>query len=1133
MTRNFTKSFWPSLPRKIIGSRFTRITLSLAISAMIVESFLPPRMLHPDVTSGTSAGDREDRVADRLFKSALTDAVGSTFPTLEGTEAVKHVKQRKLYGSLREAMQAAVYQIEREAAAPGDAPPTYHAFNPANNLDAYFTPEGTQLICRRNGRSRRGLACGEARLSMELKGYGYGQDLTALDPVASDQINVSNQRIENARTAAGSGERVLTEWYENKPDGLEQGFTIAVKPKVAGHGTWLNISLEVKGSLRAKQQKGDKGIFLETDKGERVLAYGGLRAEDSVGRELTARMSVEGTKVGLMVDDQEAVYPLTIDPTFVFQQKVIAGDGQAGDLFGYHVAISGDTALVGAFGVNSSQGAAYVFVRNGSTWSQQQKLTAADGQAGDQLGWSVSINGDTAVVGAPGVSGRRGAAYLFVRNSSTWSQQQKLTAADEQAGDLFGYDVAVSGDTALVGAEGVNGFQGAAYVFVRSSSAWSQQQKLTAADGQAFDEFGISVSVSGDTALIGAPGVNGFQGAVYVFVRTSGAWSQQQKLTAADGQQGDAFGSVSISGVTAVVGAEHAAGAKTNQGAAYVFVSNSGVWSQQQKLTAADGEVSDAFGGSVSVSVDTVVVGATSANVGRGAVYVFVRNSGVWSQQQKLTAPDGQENDGFGFVSIAGNTAVVGAFGANSCQGAAYLFLAPCPTIAISPSSLPSSPVGSPYPSTTFTQSGGVGSVTFSESGTLPTGLAVSTDGVLSGTPTQTGHFPITVSATDSNGCTGAVNVIIVIDCQTITVDPTAVPVGTVGFAYSANFTEVGGIGTIRFSEIGALPTGLTFSAGVLSGTPTQTGLFTIAITATDSNNCAGTRDYTISVVVPSNLAPRTFASGSGNDNNPCNLGAPCRTIGAALNAVAAGGEVVVLDSAGYGPFLVNKAVTIVASQGVYAGVSVFSGDGITIGAGPADLVILRGLTVNGLGGSNGIVFNSGRALFVERCVINGFLANGLNFKGVGWLFSKDSTIRNNAGAAIRLAGSMSALASASIDSVRLEANGAGLVVFDGGRASIRNSVLSGNSTGLAVTPSMAPAEINIDKCLIANNGTGVLSQGSGGGIGTIRIAKCVITDNGLGLSQQTLGVLLSGGRNKLGGNATNSTGTIGNYTVR
>jgi hypothetical protein len=190
--------------------------------------------------------------------------------------------------------------------------------------------------------------------------------------------------------------------------------------------------------------------------------------------------------------------------------------GAANDLFGRTVAIAGagDTVLVGArfddVGANTNQGSAYVFVRSGSTWTQQAKLTAADGVATDLFGNSVALSGDTALVGAyyddVGAIGGEGSAYVFVRSGSTWTQQAQLTAADSANSDQFGISVALSGDTALVGAwlnDVVTTDQGAAYVFVRSGSTWTQQARLTVADGAPFDQFGFSVALggSGDTAL--------------------------------------------------------------------------------------------------------------------------------------------------------------------------------------------------------------------------------------------------------------------------------------------------------------------------------------------------------------------------------------------------------------------------------------------------------------------------------------------------------------------------------------------------------------------------------------------------------------------------------------------------------
>ena len=270
-------------------------------------------------------------------------------------------------------------------------------------------------------------------------------------------------------------------------------------------------------------------------------------------------------------DSPGAAYVFTRSgTTWTQQQKLTASDGSFINEFGISVSVSGDTAVVGAF-QQQPVAAAYVFVRSGTTWTQQQKLTASDPVAGDDFGFSVSVSGDTAVVGASfaafGGSVSQGKAYVFVRSGTTWTQQQKLTASDGVAGDLFGFSVSVGGDTAVVGATG-NNSRGAAYVFVRSGTTWTQQQKLTASDGLAGDAFGTSVSVSGDTAVVGAIG-NNSQGAAYVFVRNGTTWTQQQKLTASDGVAGDFFGrSVSVDQGTAVIGAQ----AKNSaQGAAYVF----------------------------------------------------------------------------------------------------------------------------------------------------------------------------------------------------------------------------------------------------------------------------------------------------------------------------------------------------------------------------------------------------------------------------------------------------------------------------------------------------------------------------------------------------------------------------------
>ena len=355
------------------------------------------------------------------------------------------------------------------------------------------------------------------------------------------------------------------------------------------------------------------------------------------------------------------------DPTSPLENKLTASDGAQGDKFGYSVSIDGDTAVIGATGSNSDS--AYVYVRTNGVWSEQAKLTASDGTAGDNFGTSVSIDGDTAVIGAPFDDDNdynSGSAYVYVRSNGVWTEQQKLTASDGAADDQFGLSVSIAGDTAVIGAhnddDNGNG-SGSAYVYVRSNGVWSEQQKLTASDGAQDDYFGYSVSIDGDTAVIGAwrdddDGNGSDSGSAYVYVRTNGVWSEQAKLTASDGTAGDNFGtSVSIDGDTAVIGAYADDNDNDNDygsdfsGSAYVYVRSNGVWSEQAKLSASDGDFEDLFGWSVSISGDTAVIAVMQDDdngFNSGSAYVFVRSNGVWSEQQKLTASDGAAGDYFG-----------------------------------------------------------------------------------------------------------------------------------------------------------------------------------------------------------------------------------------------------------------------------------------------------------------------------------------------------------------------------------------------------------------------------------------------------------------------------------------------------
>ncbi|MEN8130027.1 MAG: choice-of-anchor D domain-containing protein [Pseudomonadota bacterium] len=387
--------------------------------------------------------------------------------------------------------------------------------------------------------------------------------------------------------------------------------------------------------------------------------------------------------------------------------KLVAGDAEASDYLGYSVAVDGDTALVGVYGdddLGSEAGAAYVFTRDSAgVWSQQQKLTASDGAADDRFGWAVAVQGDTAVIGKESwdfFAPPPGAAYLFTRDSAGgWSEQQKLTAYDGEAGDYFGEALALSGDTVVVGAYGdddMGDSSGSAYVFTRDSAGlWSLQQKLLASHDTSGENFGRSVGLDGDTAVISAIGYdyNGTlidSGMAYVFTRDSaGVWSEQGALIPSDNADYNQFGkSVAVSGDTLVVGCSGDDQIAYNTGAAYVFTRDTGgVWSEWQKLIASDASYNESFGFAVDLDGDNLVVGAyldDDNGTDSGSAYVFTRDAGgVWSEQLKLLASDGLAYDYFGgygtkAVGISGSTVIGGAalhdtlLGANT--GAAYLF---------------------------------------------------------------------------------------------------------------------------------------------------------------------------------------------------------------------------------------------------------------------------------------------------------------------------------------------------------------------------------------------------------------------------------------------------------------------------
>jgi hypothetical protein len=567
----------------------------------------------------------------------------------------------------------------------------HRARNDAHSLSVTFDAGAMTL------RPTMGSSPWEARLRTSCIGRA-----AQCDPPPIDAVHVHGSRIEHVRGP-------WREWFENGPLGVEQGFTIEERPP--GDGEIL-VAIAIDGlraSLRETGGSSAQEASLHASRGgPSLVRVHGLRAFDAGGRSLRTWMTTDGAVLGLHVDDRDARYPIAIDPVYGSEIATLAGaDGAAYDEAGVSVSLSGDTAIVGANHHNPSgkndAGAAYVFVRSVGSWSEQAKLVASDGLAGDLLGHSVAVATDIAIAGAPwsdpATKSMAGAAYVFARSGTVWAQQAKLVASDGAASEYFGWAVSATGDTVVVGARDANvsgkAGAGAAYVFVRSGTTWTEQAKLVASDGLASDKFGESVSASGDTVLVGAVGRSSAKGAAYVFVRTGTTWTEQARLTASDALQSDFFGrSVSLSGDTAIAGAYGADPAGTSgAGAAYVFVRSGTTWSQQAKLVASDALPSDSFGRSVSVSIDSAVIGAhyvdTTTKVDAGAAYVFRRSGTTWTQEAKLVAPAPNSFDLFGeAVSLSGDTVLCGAHRADPSGridgGAGYAYrLAPTKMLGV------------------------------------------------------------------------------------------------------------------------------------------------------------------------------------------------------------------------------------------------------------------------------------------------------------------------------------------------------------------------------------------------------------------------------------------------------------------
>ncbi|MCO6511583.1 MAG: hypothetical protein J5I65_12395 [Aridibacter famidurans] len=593
------------------------------------------------------------------------------------------------YSSLAEAVEAAQYSIYPVAGPDSYERKVLEAHNPANSFTGRFSEEGLELLPL-SGKS-------SWRLAVSFAGFGRGSGIQGVDRGESRVLEGRKSLVTDYVSESG---QAVIEWFINKKDGLEQGWTIQEKPD--GDEESLEIVLATNGDLLPASAGGGQAINFVDRSGAKVLRYDRLKSWDAAGRALPTRIVSEGRRIFISVDDSDAVYPVTVDPFFSESTKLSQSDAQPDDYFGFTVSVSGDTAVVGMLPIRPIPGFAFVFSRNNGgagAWGEVTKIASPDGAAGDEFGSAVSISNDTLIIGAPiaGDSGA-GSAYLYGRNqggAENWGLISKLQASDATAGNEFGYSVAINGDTAVVGSIGDAGNTGSAYIFGRNTGGpevWGQIRKLQASDAQFDDGFGFAVSIYGDRVAVGAPGnddLGSDSGSVYLFGRNQGGadnWGEITKRVSSDGNASDFFGeSVSIGPDVLAVGASGNDDAGSNSGSAYIFEKSTGGadnWGEVKKLTPDDSTAGAVFGFVVSVDGDRVAIGSpghAGNGPNSGAVYVFLRNLGgadEWGQKQMLTASDGQSNEAFGYsLSLNGDSIVIGAVDLDgSSSGSAYVF---------------------------------------------------------------------------------------------------------------------------------------------------------------------------------------------------------------------------------------------------------------------------------------------------------------------------------------------------------------------------------------------------------------------------------------------------------------------------
>ncbi len=554
--------------------------------------------------------------------------------------------------------------------------------------------------------------------------------------------------------------------------------------------------------------------------------------------------------------------------------KLVGTNGSATAEQGRSVAISadGNTAIIGGFDDNGGLGAAWVFTRSGSSWAQQGTKLVGTGNTGlAEQGQSVSISadGNTAIVGGFMDNSGVGAAWIFIRSGGTWTQQgSKLVGTSSIGAAQQGRSVSLSadGNTAIVGGYQDNSNAGAAWIYTRSGSAWTQQgSKLvgTGNTGNANQGYAVSLSADGNTAIVGGLADNSFLGAAWVYTRTGGVWTQQGSKLAGTSNVGAAEqgSSVSLSadGNTAILGGY---GDNSTVGAAWVFTRSGGAWAQQgSKLVGTDGMGAPEQGLSVSLTADgnTAIVGGINDNSGLGAAWIYTRSGGAWTQQGSKFVGIGSVgsviNQGYSIaVSADGNTAIEGGVEDNNGQGAAWAFTsvasnnALLSTIKLTPAS-------------TLTNTGTTGTTT-----TYTTTAASSTTSVTVTPTAQDINATIKVNGVAATSGAASVAIPIAVGQTTITTVVTAQN-GTTTHTYSITVTRFSNdalLSTIKLTPASALT-----NTGTVGTTTTYTTSVSNATTSVTVTPTAQEVNATIKVngtTVPSGTASGSIALAVGTN---------------------------------------------------------------------------------------------------------------------------------------------------------------------------------------------------------------------------------------------------------------------------